>query len=367
MKQLLLLATLLFTPFFLLAQKEVTPLIEEGVKLHDAEKYKEAVEQFEAALKIEPKNITANYEMANTLIALEDYKKAIKFADKVIDLKPKSATYAQAFMLKATALDMLEKPKEAIKIYREGIKIAPDMQLMYFNLGVTLVKIKEYKEAEEALIAAIKLKPSHPSSHFVLGQIHFAQNHVTKALMAYYNFLLLDQKSERAQSVGQRIYAQLETKKNNTGGLNISLSLDGEDPSFGASDLLIAMMSTMSAVKKVVKDSANLDSITLNKNIKNLEKADTVLTAARFAERNVDIFKYFEETIGKAKDTEKNFWWRYYGDFYAELNKAGHTEVFSYYISTPRKDKEVSKWLAENKDKINAFAAWIKAYNFNTK
>lgn len=358
MKRIFLFATLVFLPFFIFAQNEVRTLIEEGVKLHDSEDYKGAVSKFEAALKIDPKSSTANYEIANTYIALKEYKKAIKYVDKVIDVKDRLA--GQAFILKGTALDMLEKPKESIKAYKEGIKIAPDDQLLYFNLGITYAKEGQYKEAEEALIESIKRKPSHPSSHFVMGQINFAQHHTTKALMSYYNFLLLEPKTERAQAVAKRIYSMLEGEKNETGGLNIVFNPDKGESSFSASDLYISMLPAItSAVKASEKDTAKI----VEKKLSDLKMDTSGNTAARFAERNQNIFKYLDEVRLK----EQGFWWLYYADFYGELNKAGHTDAFSYYISSGKKDKDVTDWLAQNKDKIKAFAEWVKTYEFNTK
>ena len=361
MKRIFLFATLVFLPFFIFAQNDVRALIEEGVKLHDAEDYKGAVAKYEAALKIEPKNATANFEIANTYVSLKEYKKALKYIDKVFDQK--GVSLDEAYMLKGTILDLLEKPKESIKTYKEGINISKKtnlQQLLYFNLGVTYAKEGQYKEAEEALIESIKRKPTHPSSHFVLGQINFSQHHTTKAIMAYYNFLLLEPKTERAKTIINRVYTMLEGEKNETGGLNILLNPDKDESSFSGSDLYISMLPAItSAVKESEKDTADI----VEKKLSDLKPDTTANSAAHFAEKNQNIFKYLDEVRLK----EQGFWWLYYADFYGELNKAGHTDAFSYYISTGKKDKDVTEWLAKNKDKFKALVEWIKTYEFNSK
>jgi tetratricopeptide (TPR) repeat protein len=50
------------------AQKNFEDLMTAGIELHDAGKYEEAIQKFEAALKIDPQNTFAHYEMANTYI-----------------------------------------------------------------------------------------------------------------------------------------------------------------------------------------------------------------------------------------------------------------------------------------------------------
>jgi Tfp pilus assembly protein PilF len=359
MKRISLFVTIFLFPFFVFAQKDINTLIEQGVKLHDAADYKGAIAKFEAALKIDAKNITANYEIANTYTALQDYKKALKYVEKVFE--DKEALLGEAYMLKGTILDMMGKPKESIKNYEEGIKAAPKLaQLMYFNMGVTYAKEEQFKESEIALIESIKLKPSHPGSHYVLGQINFMQHHTTKSLMAYYNFLLLEPKSERAQTTLKRVYKMLEGEKNETGGLNISLNFDKVDSSFGASDLYISMLPAVtSALKDAEKDSAKV----IEKKVSTL-KADTSKNpAARFAIQNENIFTYFDQ----AKSKGSGFFWQYYADFYGEMSKEGHSAAFSYYISNGKKDKDVTAWLSDNKDKFKAFVEWIKTYEFNTK
>lgn len=350
MQKYLFTALLFMLPFFVGAQ-EVKDLIKAGVQLHDAGDFKGAIAKYEEALRLDAQSPSALFEIANTYVALEEYKKALKYVEKGLDLK--SSIQGDFYMLKGTALDMMEKPKDAIKAYQEGIKAQPDMQLLYFNLGVTYGRQQQFKEAEAMLIESIKRKPSHPGSHYVLGQIAFARNQKAKMLMAYENFLLLENKTERAATAIDRIYAIFEAKKNETGGFNLSLNMDKDDDGFSAAELFIGLLTIDTGIKKSEKDSSKTEK-------------DTVLSAAaRFVEINKSVFKYFGEA--KEKNKKQSFWWTYYADFYGKLEAAGHAEAFGYYISKPRKDKNVTEWLKKNAPKIESFAEWIKTYEFNTK
>ncbi len=72
----------------------------------------------------------------------------------------------------ANAIDDVGKPDEAIKIYRDAIKMLDDkrhdghLSSLYYNLGVTYVRQKKYNEAGVELKKAVeynnKCKPALP-------------------------------------------------------------------------------------------------------------------------------------------------------------------------------------------------------------
>ncbi len=370
MKISVTLCSLLFVSFSLFAQKDVKSLVREGIKLHDTGNYEEAIKKYEEAAKIEPKSTLVNYEMANTYIAMSDFKKAVKFADKVIDVKGDNLD--EAYMLKGTALDMDGKPKDAIKAYKDGIKANPNSYLLNFNLGITLSGLKELKEAEPYYLEAIRLKPSHASSHLQLGNIGMAFDSKTKGLLSYYFYLLLDPNNKFSKLAYENIKklmpdAESLKDKNNPNSFNISISQSG-DSEVSSLDLLLSMMS----LTETMMDSSSLkiegakkaeDSAATRKIMNKIAPKNTF---DAFAKRNDSFFK----SIGEMNDKKKgkhSFWWHFYAEFFADLQKNGHTEAFSFYISQPSKDKYVKDWLKGNREKVEKFTAWVGAYKFPEK
>jgi tetratricopeptide (TPR) repeat protein len=331
----------------LFAQKQAKDPIEEGVNLHDEGKYAEAIKKFEEALKANPKDATANYEMANTLIALQEYEKAIKFADKVI--AGKSKLMGEAYTLKGTAYDMLKKPKKAIDTYMNGIKNAPDAQLLYFNLGVTYMGIKEYDEAEKALINSIKRNQSHASSHLILGYVCSEKKSKVKSLLALYNFLILEPKSKRSKMALGIIEDLLgNSVKKSDNGFDMTITLDDseKDKLFSSADLYLSMsLASEMTEEKAVKDSLGV--IIPN------------TPAIAFKKNNDNLFTY----LAAVKETDKSFWWNYYAQFFADVEKNGFTEVLSYYMRLSKDEKEVKDWLDKNKDSLKKFSDWFKKYD----
>lgn len=316
--------------------------LEEGIKLFDNGDYKGAIERYQKALEIDKTSPAVNYEMSSTYFNLKEYDKAIEYSEKVIS---KNKLYVdQAYIIKGSAEDMMGKPKDAMKTYKKGIKDYPENHLLLFNLGYTAYKIKEYKEAQNALQKATTIKPSHASSHLLMAYVMDEQGSRVRAILALYNFLLLEPEGNRAEAA-YKMLAGLQKKgvsKEGSNTINISLPADSKEPDeFRAAELMVSMLEAS----------------------KNLEKNDGKTEEELFASNT----KSFFDMLGELKKNEKGFWWNYYVDFFYAMSKAGHTEAFSYYISQITEKAPVTKWLDANKSKITAFADWYKSYERKVK
>jgi hypothetical protein len=315
--------------------------LDQGVKLYDQGDYKGAVEQYKKALEIDPKSPVVNYEIASTYYALNDFKTAIQYSDVVIDL---NISYAdQAYILKGSALDGMEKPKEAIKVYKKGIKEFPENNLLRYNLGFTYFNNKEYKEAEESLSEAIKLKPSHASSHLLMSYVAIEENQRVKSLLSLYCFLLLEPKGDRAKTALGMLEKQMKSgvTRANDKSTTITLSADGGDDDLRAADLMVSMLEAAKTVES------------------NKGKTSCEL----FAENSNSFFS----VLGELKKDKTGFWWNFYVDFFYAMVRAKQTEAFSYYISQGKADDCVHTWLKTNQSKIDDFAKWYATYGNEKK
>jgi tetratricopeptide (TPR) repeat protein len=315
---------------------ELQNFVDLGVKLYDDGDYKGAIEQYNKALKIDKKSAVANYEISSTYFALKDYEKAIEYSDNIISNK--LSYLDQAYILKGSALDLLDKPKEAIKVYKEAIKQFPISHLLYYNLAYTYYNSKEYKDAEEALQKALKIKPSHASSHLLLGFVMSDQGYRVQSLLALYNFLLLEPKGNRATSAYELLNSELKkgVKKDNEKSTTITLSNNGSDE-FRAAELMLSLLEAS----------------------KGLEKNENKTEYELFSDNT----KSFFSVLGELKKDNKGFWWNYYVDFFYTLTNDKHNEAFSYYISQSKNDEKINSWLKSNKNKVDALSKWYTNYN----
>ena len=329
----------------LMAQDEFTDLIREGIALHDAGKYQEALEKYEKALQIDKKGSMAYYEMGYTYQEMKQYDLAIKAYDKVIKIGEQTETLLTTYMNKASILDDIGKPKDALKLYKKAIDIYPNHYLLHYNFGVTNFRVQNFEEAETAFTNAILLNTNHASSHRALGNLQQYLNKRPQALLAQYFFLLLEPKTDR----GAESYVQLtnllqkgveKVEGEATNKININLSpalIEDKDTAF----VLAEMMLSTSAALRYIKG--------------NKDQSDEQL----FIDQTNTFFSTLSETQEKNKDRNKGIYWELYVNFFAKLQKAGHVEAFCYHISQS-KGEVVDKLMKENGEKIDAFYKWLQ-------
>jgi tetratricopeptide (TPR) repeat protein len=306
--------------------------ITEGIKMHDKGDYYGAIEMYKKALQSDKNSTHAHYEIASSYLALKDYTNTLKHANLLI---ARNLDYVdQAYILKGTALDLSGRKSEAISTYNQAVKKYPKNQLLYYNLALTSFNLQNYKNAEDALINALKLNQLHASSHFLLGMCMIAQGKRVQASLALYNFLLLEPKTKRSSSALQA----LEDEWKNAGNIKpASKSADREkaNDEFATATL---MMDMLEAAKK---------------NEANKNKPAIIL----FAENTHTLFTI----LGDEKKEKKGFWWNFYVDYFFTLANNHHTEALCYYIHQS-KDDVYDVWLKDNLPKMEALSDWFTKY-----
>lgn len=331
---LFLLFTFLFSGLFA-QQAVIDDLISEGIKLHDKGDYTGAIDLYKKALVLDKKSAHANYEIASSYFAMKNYENAIKYSNNVITAN--SDYIDQAYILKGSAQDLSGKPKDAVKTYIQAIKKHANNHLLYYNLALTSFNLKEYKDADNALQKALKINPLHASSHLLLGYSMVRQENRVKGILALYNFLLLEPKTNRAEAALKMLEEQLKkgVKKNNEKSATITLREKKDDDEFYTAELMLGL----------------LESSKINETNKN--KTAAVL----FAENTNTFFTI----LGEMKKDKKGFWWDFYVDYFYILATNNHTEAFCNYI-TQSKDDGYTQWMQNNLEKMEAFSTWYTKY-----
>jgi tetratricopeptide (TPR) repeat protein len=313
------------------AQETVTGLITEGIKLHDKGEYADAIELYKKALSLDKRSAHANYEIASSHFAMKDYDNAIKYADIVIAI---NADYIdQAYILKGSVQDALGKPLEAIKTYKKALQKYPNNHLLYYNLALTSFNLKQYKDADNTLQHALKIDPSHASSHFLLALSMLTQEKRVQGILALYNFLLLEPKSKRTVAALKTLEEEWEKGVKKDDGKSVTITVPGnkEEDEFSTAELMLGLLS----------------SSRYNESNKNKTASQV------FAENTNSLFTI----LGEMKKNKKGFWWNFYVDYFYTIATNKHTEALCYYIAQS-KDDVYTEWLKDNLPKMEAFSEW---------
>lgn len=312
-KGLLIAAFMLATGLAQAQNTDINSIIKEGIKLNSEKDYTGAITKYNQALATDPENTQANYQMAYTLNAAGKGTEGIPYLNKVI--KTGGDLTGPAYELMGSIYDASHQPQQAIEAYQQGIKLKPDYQPLYFNLGIAYFRAQKYADAEQAAIEAIKLDPKHANSQRLYGLVTFHQNKRVPALMGLCSFLLLDPEGPRADEA----YTNLQSL------------LKGGDLKAG---------------------KANAETLLLNKTL-----STAVAPGGQLETQLKNIFT----AVGKLgeKPGRQSFFWNYYAAFFYKLSQSPNFSTAVKLISLSADKTGSSNWLQNNADKRKALDEWI--------
>lgn len=154
-----------------------------GMALGELGRPKEAVEEIQKALALDPKLPEARLALAKARLALEMPTEAL---DALKDLKgPEAADLISAQA--AARIQMGDEPK-AREVLEKAVKDHPKSALLWFNLGVVRERLNLDKEALQAWETAVKLDPKCLGAHKNLGILRHTRNEFPQAAAHYKAF-----------------------------------------------------------------------------------------------------------------------------------------------------------------------------------
>lgn len=316
----LIIPILLFTLSVRAQDTDVSALIKQGVQLNNDKNYAGAIEKYKQALATDPENAQANYQLAYSLNASGKGLEGVPYLNKVT--KANSNFTGPAFELLGSIYDSNHQPQQAIDAYKEGVKIKPDYQPLYFNLGIAYFRAKQYADAELAAIEAIKLDPKHANSQRLYGLVTFHQNKRAAALLGLCSFLLLEPDGPRAAEAYTNMLSILKGGELKPDGGKVT-PLDA-----GNAALNKTLSATMAAQK-----TASLEA-----------QLNAVFTAiGQLAE----------------KQTRNDFFRNYCASFFYQLAKSGNMPAFARLMGLSADKAANTQWLQQNDDKKKALDAWV--------
>jgi TonB family protein len=83
--------------------------------------------------------------------------------------------------------------KEAVKIFKEGIRTDPENYELYYRLGAAYRSLKHPNEAAESFKKAVRIKPDAADAHYYLGMSYFDLRRYRDSVKAFQNATHLKQ------------------------------------------------------------------------------------------------------------------------------------------------------------------------------
>jgi tetratricopeptide (TPR) repeat protein len=144
--------------------------------------YEKAIECYEKAVKIDPKDAFAWNSMGLAYNASKKYEKAIECFEKAVKIDPKDA-FAWDYM--GTSYDELKKYEKAIDCYEKAVKINPKYAFAWNNMGLAYNALKKYEKAFECYEKAVKIYPKCAPAWSNMGLAYDALKKYEKAIECY--------------------------------------------------------------------------------------------------------------------------------------------------------------------------------------
>lgn len=307
--------------------EEAKGLIKEGMALNSEGKYAEAIEKYQAALKLDPGYAQANYQIGFPLLAEHRGSEAIPFVERAIKSSENPNLTAACYDLLGSIYDQDHQTQKAIDAYKEGIKVAPDMQRLHFNLGIVYSRNKQYAEAETEAIEAIKLDPKHAGSQRMYALVTFHQNKRVNALLALCSFIMLEPNTPRSAEAYNNIQSILK------GGVLKDIAASPKsNPETEAMNAII--QATISNLK-----------------LKGMRPMDALETELR------NIFTKAGEL--SQKKTAKGFFDKFYAEYFYKLTQTDNMTAFTRLVSLSANKAENARWMDEHSQLVKDLDQWI--------
>jgi len=351
MKKILIL--LLFSCHLSFSQNKESAekLVEEGIELHDKGEYNGAIEKYNKALELDKDNAFALVEKSYTLLTLNKSEETIEVCKLAIKKHPKATILKTVYVNYGNSLDAINKSKEAIEIYDEGLKLFPDYYQLYFNKGVTYSILNKFDESIACFQKALTFNPNHASSHNGIGRLENIKERRIPSIMALCRFLVVEPQSKRAaENLGllkELMTANVEKTGDNNININLNLNVVSESSKKG---------------KVVENDFSSTDLIST---------MDIALDFDDKYKDKTEVEKFFRKmgticsSLNETKKKNKGFYWEFYAPYFIELQKNNFIETFSYLVYASSEEEYVINWLDSHEIELNSFYEWSNNYKWN--
>jgi len=327
-------------------KEEADNLVQEGVVFQDKGEVDSAFSRYNLALKMDRDNLAALAEMAYSYLSVDKYEESINYSKRALKTHPHDPVLKTVYVSYGNALDGEGKTEKAIDMYNEGIQLFPEFFQLYYNKGISQIKLGKSVDALLSFERSVTLNPKHASSHNAIGRLLFMTNKIP-SLMAFCRFLILEPNSQRSSANLNNIQKILSAHVSKTGANNVTINVgpelldtnkQKEKNNFSGAELVLAV-------------NSSLDFDSTNNNKTEVEK---------FIRKMYMLSKYLQEI---EKDNY-GFYWDYYVPYFTEMDDKGFTEVFAYIVFSSSENKDVKDWLESHKNEVTNFYKWSEEFRW---
>ncbi|HVZ80765.1 MAG TPA: tetratricopeptide repeat protein [bacterium] len=169
-----------------------------GTKMYQARNYNQALQYYNAAMKLNPNDPAAYQGIGYCYYAMGNKQYALAYLQKAYQLNPNNAQLAQAI--------------QSLRAQTGGGAVAPGASVAggssYLNGGMTLFQRKQYAQAIQYFNAAIQQNPSDYRGYYYAGYSYYMMGNAKSAAL-YFAIANAKQPNASIKAYGDRVKAGL--------------------------------------------------------------------------------------------------------------------------------------------------------------
>ncbi|HUJ71567.1 MAG TPA: tetratricopeptide repeat protein [Verrucomicrobiae bacterium] len=176
-----------------------------GVTLASLGRAREAIEQYEQAVRLNPDDARARYNLGVALVGVGRVPEAIEQYEQAIRIRP---DYPEPHNNLGVILAQSGKPQEAIGHFEQVLRARSNNADAHNNLGAALAQAGRLQEATEQLDQVVRMNPADPEAHYNLGLVLEQTGRANDAVEQYELALRLRPNYPEAQNNLARLLAK---------------------------------------------------------------------------------------------------------------------------------------------------------------
>ncbi|KAL0218080.1 hypothetical protein RCL1_008928 [Eukaryota sp. TZLM3-RCL] len=153
-----------------------------GEDLQKQKNFNEALDAYDAAIRVDPNYVYAHYNRGLVLKQLQRYDEALQAYDAAIRVDP---NYVHAHNNRGDVLAKLNRPNDALESYDNALRVDSRNVYAHNGRGLVLENLQRFNEALEAYDAAIRVDPNYVHAHTGRGVVLENLQRFNEALEAY--------------------------------------------------------------------------------------------------------------------------------------------------------------------------------------
>ncbi|MFC2100643.1 tetratricopeptide repeat protein [Bacteroidota bacterium] len=298
-----------------------------------------AIKLLEQSKKLDPENISYPYEIAYAKFLNKEYNEAIKIL-KGIKKHPQANDLV--YQMLGNCHDMIKKPKKAIAIYEEGLKLFPNSGKLYLERGNMEFMSENYNSALEYYEKGLEVDPDFPSNYYWSAFIFLNSSEEVWGMIYGEIFLNLEPDTKRTSEISKLIYDTYKNQIQFTSDSSYSVSFCQN------ATIDIGEISDVKNIKLPYGLSIYEPTLMLS-----MVNENTIEISSLNRIRTNFLKLYFDKGFDK---TYPNILF----DFQKQVSDAGHIEAYNYWILMNGEPDAFKEWKDSNNEKWEQFVAWFK-------